>query len=236
MPQAAILNMAGEEVAQVELDAAIFDVEPNIDLMHQCVLYLDNQRAQMRGKTLTRAEVSRTGAKMFRQKGLGRARHGDRGAPIFVGGARAHAPKGVRHKLRMPRKMRRKALACALTAQLRKGLVKFVDDLRPATLGTKTMLAGLESIRCSRGKIIAVVGPEEYYDDRLDKSCRNLPRFILRLAPHINVRDVLNADHIIMSQSALVQLALVGASEPTPLPPSLQGSGVTTPGGETDAD
>ena len=213
MPQAAVLNMAGEEVAQVELDGAIFDIEPNIDLMHQAVLYLDNQRAHMRGKTLTRAEVSRTGAKMYRQKGLGRARHGDRGAAGFVGGGRAHAPKGVRAKLRMPKKMRRKALAGALTAQLRKGLIKFVDDLRPESLGTKAMLTGLEAIRCSRGKIIAVVGPEEYYDDVLDKSCRNLPKFILRLAPHINVRDVLIADHIIMSQGALAQMATGGETD-----------------------
>ena len=221
MPQAAIWNLAGEEVAQVELDAGLFDVEPNIDLMHQAVLYIDSQRSQLRGNTLTRAEVARTGAKMFRQKGLGRARHGDRAAPLFVGGARAHGPKRLRAKQRMPKKMRRKALACALTAQLRKGLIRFVDDLRPESLGTKGMIIGLEAIRCSRGKIIAVVGPEEYYDDVLDKSCRNLPKFILRLAPHINVRDVLNADHIIMSQRALVALA---ASE------------AVAAGGETDAD
>jgi large subunit ribosomal protein L4 len=214
MPQAAIWNMAGEEVAQVELDAALFDVEPNLDLMHQALLYVDNQRAQLRGYTLARSEISRTGAKMYRQKGLGRARHGDRAAAQFVGGGRAHGPKRLRARLRMPQKMRRKALACALTAQLRKGLIRFVDDLRPAELGTKAMLAGLERLRCSRGKIIAVVGPEEYYDDLLDKSCRNLPRFILRLAPHVNVRDVLNADHIIMSGSALAQMG-AGAAEAT---------------------
>lgn len=211
MPQAAILNMAGDEVAQVELDKALFDVEPNIDLMHQCVLYIDSQRSQLRGIAQSRSEVSRTGAKMFRQKGLGRARHGDRGAPTFVGGARAHSPKGVRAKHRMPKKMRRKALACALTAQLRKGLVRFVDDLRPPSLGTKAMIAGLEAIRCSRGKIMAVVGPEEYYDDVLDKSCRNLPKFVLRLAPHINVRDVLNSDHIIVSQGALAAMCAAEA-------------------------
>ena len=211
MPQAAVLNMAGEEVAQVELDGGVFDVEPNIDLMHQAVLYIDNQRSQLRGYTLSRSEVARTSAKMYRQKGLGRARHGGRGAAGFVGGGRAHGPKRLRAKVRMPRKMRRRALACALTAQLRKGLVKFVVDLRPDALGTKAMVAGLEAFRCSRGKIIAVVGPEEYYDDVLDKSCRNLPKFILRLAPHINVRDVLNADHIIMSQGGLAQMATAGA-------------------------
>lgn len=221
MPQAAIWNMAGEEVAQVELDGALFDVEPNLDLMHQALLYVDSQRAQLRGYTLSRGEVSRSGAKMYRQKGLGRARHGDRAAAHFVGGGRAHGPKRERARLRMPQKMRRKALACALTAQLRKGLIRFVDDLRPEQLSTKAMLAGLERLRCSRGKIIAVVGPEEYYDDVLDRSCRNLPRFVLRLAPHINVRDVLNADHIIMSQGALAQM----------------GAGAAAAGeGETDAD
>ncbi len=219
MPQAAVMNMAGEEVTQVELDSRLFDVEPNIDLMHQAVLYVDNRRAQLRGYAKSRSEVVMSGAKVYRQKGLGRARHGDRAAATFVGGGRAHSPKRARARLRMPQKMRRKALACALTAQLRKGLVRFVDDLRPETLGTKGMRSGLEALRCSRGKTIAVVGPEEYYDDVLDKSCRNLPKFILRLAPHINVRDVLNADHIIMSQGALAQLACGEAT-----------------GGEMDAD
>jgi large subunit ribosomal protein L4 len=210
MPQAAVWNIRGEQVAEIELAPGLFDVEPNRDLMHQALVYLDNQRAQLRGYTLGRSEVKVTGAKMYRQKGLGRARHGDRSAPLFVGGARAHGPKRARRRLRMPKKMRRKALACALTAQLRKGLVRFVDDLRPAEFGTKAMIAVLDNLRCSRGKRLAVVGPEEYYDERLDRSCSNLPDFVLRCAPHITVRDVLAADHIIMSQRALAMMTAGG--------------------------
>ncbi|HEY3398335.1 MAG TPA: 50S ribosomal protein L4 [Armatimonadota bacterium] len=213
MPQAAVLNMRGEEVAQIELDAKLFDVELNMDLLHQAVLYIDNNKAQLRGCTLTRSQISRTGAKMYRQKGLGRARHGDRGAPTFVGGGKAMGPGRERHRLRMPRKMRRRALACALTAQLRKGLIRFVDELRPEEVSTKLMITALENLRCSRGKILALVGPEEYYDEVVDKSSRNVPRFILRLAPHVNVRDLLVADHIIMTQGALAQMkTLVGGA------------------------
>jgi large subunit ribosomal protein L4 len=206
MPQAAIQNLQGEEVGQVELDATLFDVEPNRDLIHQALLYVDNQRAQLRGITQTRAEVSRTGAKVYRQKGLGRARHGDRGAPTFVGGARAHAPKGERHRHSMPKKMRRLATAGVLTAQYRKGLMRFVADLHLEHTSTKLMAEALENLRCSRGRILAVVSKDEYYSEALDKSCRNLPRFILRCAPHFNVRDLLVADHIIMSQGALAEL------------------------------
>lgn len=213
MPQAAVLNLQGEEIGQVELDATLFDVEPNMDLIHQALLYVDNQRAQLRGRTLTRAQVNRTGAKMTRQKGLGRARHGDRGAPTFVGGARAHAPKGERHRQRMPKKMRRRAVAGVLTAQFRKGLLRFVEDLRPEQISTRTMAEALENLRCSRGKILAVVSSEEYYNEALDRSCRNLPRFILRCAPHFNVRDLLAADHIIMSQGALAELKPGGGED-----------------------
>ena len=207
MPQAAVFNTQGEEVGQLELDPGWFDVEPNLDLMHQALLYLDNQRAQLRGKALTRAEVSRSNIKFGRQKGLGRARHGSRKAPTFVGGGKAHGPRRLRSKLRMPQKMRRKALACALTAQLRKGLVRLVADLCPERISTREMVATLERLRCSRGKILAVVAEQEYYDERLARSCRNVPGFVLRPAPHFNLRDVLVADHLILTQGALARLS-----------------------------
>ena len=207
------MNLQGQEVGQIELAPALFDVEPNRDLMHQALLYVDNHRAQLRGITQSRSEVNVTGVKIYRQKGLGRARHKDRGAPTFVGGARAHAPKGERSRHRMPKKMRRQAVAGTLTAQFRKGLMRFVDDFRPGEVSTRGMADALEAMRCSRGKVLALVSVEEYYDEKLDKSCRNLPRFTLRCAPHMNVRDLLVADHIIVSQGAL---ALMGASAPAP--------------------
>lgn len=215
MPQARLFNLQGDEVAQVELSGEMFDVEPNLDLIHQALVYVDSQRAQSRGHTLTRSEISLTSAKFSRQKGLGRARHGARSAPLFVGGAKAHSPRGVQRKLRMPKKMRRKALAGVLTAQYRKGLLRFVDDLRPEKMNTRQMATALADLRCSRGRTLAIVSAEEYYDENLDLSTRNLPRFILRCAPHFNVRDVLAADHIIITQGALAEL---------------------TPGGESDAN
>ena len=213
MPQAAVLNLRGEEVCQVELAPALFDVEPNLDLMHQALLYIENQRAHPRGITRTRSEICHSGNKMFRQKGTGRARHGDRSASTFVGGAKAHGPKGARRSLRMPKKMRRQAVAGALTAQYRKGLVRFVNDLRPAEINTRVMAEALESLRCSRGKVIAIVGPAEYYDESLCRSTHNLPRFTLRAAPHFNLRDLLVADHIIVTQGALALLAPGGEAD-----------------------
>jgi len=215
MPRATVFNLRGDEIGQVELAGEMFDVEPNLDLIHQALVYVDSQRAQSRGHTLDRSEIRMTSGKIYRQKGLGRARHGARSAPLFVGGAKAHSPRGMRRKQRMPKKMRRKALAGALTAQLRKGLLRFVDDLRPEEINTRRMATALEDLRCSRGRILALVGAEEYFDENLDRSTRNLPRFVLRHAPHFNVRDVLAADHIIITQAALAEM---------------------NPGGETDAD
>ena len=213
MPQAAMLNLQGEEVGQIELAATLFDVEPNHDLIHQALLYVDNNRAPVRGMTLDRSQVNVSGVKIYRQKGLGRARHGDKGAPTFVGGAKSFAPKGARRRHRMPKKMRRAAVAGVLTAQFRKGLMRFVDDLRPAEVNTRLMADALESLRCSRGKILALVGTEEYYNEALDKSCRNLPKFTLRCAPHMNVRDLLVADHIIVTRGALALMTSGGGTD-----------------------
>jgi large subunit ribosomal protein L4 len=213
MPEVPVLNLAGEEVGRLELAEELFGVTPNLDLMHQAVLYAENRLHPDRGMTKTRSEIRATGAKWGRQKGLGRARHGARSAPLFVGGAKAHSPRGVRRQLRMPKKMRRRALACALSAQHAKGLLRFVEDLRPENRGTKQMAEALENLRCSQGKTLAVVGDAEYYDELLQTSSRNLPNFILRAAPHFNTRDVLLADHIIMSREALSVMSSGGDSD-----------------------
>ncbi|MCA9926787.1 MAG: 50S ribosomal protein L4, partial [Anaerolineales bacterium] len=110
-----VFNMAGEEVKSIDLPATVFEAKINRGLMHQALV---RQMANARlgtHKVKGRSEVNRTSAKAYRQKGTGRARHGSRRAPIFVGGGVAHGPLPRDYSKKMPRKMRRAALRSALS-------------------------------------------------------------------------------------------------------------------------
>src|SRR5215475_13688542 len=124
---AKVINMAGDSVSEVELPAEIFDAKINVGLMHQYVLM---QQANARLGTHNvkgRGEINRTHAKWYRQKGTGRARHGNRAAPLFVGGGRAHGPIPHKYTKHMPQKMRHAALRSALSALARDGQLVLVD-------------------------------------------------------------------------------------------------------------
>ncbi|HIE38386.1 MAG TPA: 50S ribosomal protein L4, partial [Anaerolineae bacterium] len=112
-----VRNMVGEQVDEIELPPDIFEAPVNVSLMHQALVrQLANARLGTH-KTKSRGEVNRTKAKWYRQKGTGRARHGSRNAPIFVGGGVAHGPRPRSYGKRMPRKMRRAALRSALSVK-----------------------------------------------------------------------------------------------------------------------
>ena len=108
-------NVAGEKIDTVELPPEIFEVPVNVGLMHQAFLRQRSNARQVGRKSKTRAEKRGGGAKPWRQKGTGRARHASRRSPIWVGGGKAHGPGIRNYKKRMPRQMRRAALRCALS-------------------------------------------------------------------------------------------------------------------------
>src|SRR3954468_18856039 len=116
-----VRNMAGSEVQSVELPADIFEAKINVGLMHQYVVMQHNNARLGTKKVKGRGEINRTHAKWYRQKGTGRARHGSRSAPIFVGGGRAHGAQEHNYKRKMPQKMRHAALRSALSVQARDG-------------------------------------------------------------------------------------------------------------------
>ena len=121
--------MAGNQISTVELPADIFEATINDGLMWQYYMMQRNNARLGTAKVKTRSEINRTHAKWYRQKGTGRARHGSRNAPIFVGGGRAHGPIPHKYTQRMPKKMRHAALRSALSALARDGQLVFVDDL-----------------------------------------------------------------------------------------------------------
>lgn len=211
MPQLALYDTAGQKVGQVEADGDVFGAPLNRDLVHQAVMVVDGSRKQKCGRAQSRSDVSLTGAKMYRQKGLGRARHGARSAPIFVGGGNAFPPQGNRRVLVMPKKARQRALYSALSAMARKGKVLVVEGFAFDAPKTKAMVALLQSMHV-QGRVLLMASRDEAVNDNNYKSARNIPGLVLRESPHFNTRDALWADYIVFTQSGLE--ALTGGGTP----------------------
>lgn len=194
-----VRNMAGEKVAEVELRPDIFGVGVNTTLMHQALIrQLANARLGTH-KTKTRGEVNRTKAKWYRQKGTGRARHGSRNAPIFVGGGVAHGPRPRSYKQQMPRKMRRAALRSALTVKAAQERIVVLDRLELAAPRTKDMVALLQNLDLGPSTLILL--PER--NEAVERSVRNLPGVKALRASYLNIRDLMQHEQVLMPLGAL---------------------------------
>ncbi len=194
-----VKNFDGATIEEVELRDDIFGIEPNVAVMHQALV---RQQANARlgtHSTKTRAEVSRTGAKWYRQKGTGRARHGDRKAPIFVGGGQAHKPKPRDYSKKMPRKMRRLALRSALSAKAAAEQLVILDQLAVAEAKTRQIVQLLDNLDIAGSAILLL--PEKNED--VEKSARNLPKVKTLRANYLNVRDLLGHNYVIMTKEAV---------------------------------
>jgi large subunit ribosomal protein L4 len=206
MPELALHDRQGEKIGQIDLADEIFAAEINQDLIHQAVVAVERAMCQDSARTLRRSEVRMTKAKWYRQKGTGRARHGAQSAPIFVGGGVAHGPSGPRRKPKLTRKMRRKALCSALSAKIDDSAVVVVDEVSADDFSTKRFIEMLEGLGAD-GRVLMVLGRDEAHDEKVYKSGRNIPNLIMRESPHINARDAIWAQTIIISQAGLAALS-----------------------------
>lgn len=194
-----VLNTSGQEIGTVELPASVFEARINRDLMHQALVrQLANARRGTHNSK-TRSEVSRTTAKWYRQKGTGRARHGSKRAPIFVGGGVAHGPKPRTYRKQMNRKMRRAAFCSALTAKLASDDIVFVDELAVEVPKTKMMVDMLSNLTGGLSTLILIANA----DENIEKSARNLANVKTLRANYLNIRDLLGYRKIVMSLDAL---------------------------------
>lgn len=212
MPQLALYDSAGQKVGQVEGDAEVFGAALNRDLVHQAVMVVDGQRKLKNGRAKSRGEVDLTGAKMYRQKGLGRARHGARSAPVFVGGGVAHPPQPNRRVLTMPKKARQRALNAALSQLARRGKILVLEALSFEAPRTRAMAELLAKMHL-QGKILLLASREEATNDNNFKSARNIPGLVLRESPHINTRDALWADYVVFTQAGLEAMTGGGTAD-----------------------
>jgi large subunit ribosomal protein L4 len=191
---------AGKKDGSVELPAELFDVEPNIALMHQVVTAQLAAARQGTHSTKTRGEVSGGGKKPYRQKGTGRARQGSTRAPQFTGGGVVHGPKPRDYSQRTPKKMIAAALRGALSDRARNGRIHAVTELvegqTPSTKSAKAFLATLTE----RKQVLIVIG---HADETGALSVRNLPGVHVLEPGQLNTYDVLKSDDVVFSVEAL---------------------------------
>src|SRR6202040_3276904 len=191
---------AGKTDGSVELPAELFDVEPNIALMHPVVVPQQAAARQGTHSTKTRGEGRGGGKKPYRQKGTGRARQGSTRAPQFTGGGIVHGPKPRDYTQRTPKKMIAAALRGALSDRARNGRIHAVTELvsgqTPSTKSAKVFLGTLTD----RKQVLVVIGPS---DETGAKSVRNLPGVHILTPDQLNTYDVLRADDVVFSVEAL---------------------------------
>jgi large subunit ribosomal protein L4 len=197
--QVDVKNIAGETVGEVELRDDIFGIEPNSAVMHQALVRQLANRRLGTHKAKSRSEVARSKSKWYRQKGTGRARHGSRNAPIFVGGGVAHGPRPRHYTKKMPRKMRRLALRSVLSVKAAEEHIIVLDAMDFEAPKTRAMVDTLHNLDVDSSAVIVL--PER--NDNVERSANNLPAVKTLRASYLNVRDLLKYDYVIMPTDAL---------------------------------
>lgn len=201
MPSVDVRDLNGKGAGTVELDDAVFGVQPNMPVMHQVVTAQLAARRAGTQSTKTRAEVRGGGAKPWKQKGTGRSRQGSTRAPQWTGGGVALGPKPRSYAQKTPKKMVRLALHSALSDRAAEGNVLVVDAWSFDTPSTKAALRALDALGCGEGRTLVVLGDG---DAVAWKSFRNLKgRVHPILARELNAYDVLVADRVVFTRETL---------------------------------
>lgn len=186
----------------IELNDSVFGLEPRADILHRVVTWqLENRRGIARAAR-ERADVARTGKKFGRQKGGGTARHGDRKAPIFIGGGKAHGPRRREFDLALNKKIRALGLKMALSAKAKIGLV-IVDSLDVSDAKTKALAGTLA--KAGWGKKVLVIDGESV-NESFARAVGNLKDVNVLPAVGANVYDILKHDTLVLTRAAVEKL------------------------------
>ena len=198
-----VLNLDGSDAkGDIELSDAVFGLEPRADILHRVITWqLENRRGIARA-TRERSEVSRTGKKFGRQKGGGTARHGDRAAPVFIGGGKAHGARRREFNVSLNKKVRALGLKMALSARAKDGLV-VVDSLDLADAKTK-LLAG-QLAKAGFGRKVLVIDGEQV-NEGFARAAGNIANVNVLPAIGANVYDILKHDTLVLTRAAVEKL------------------------------
>lgn len=203
MPIVDVVNLRNEKVGEIELDDSVFGAEVNESLLYESVRHYLACRRRGTAKTKTRAEVSGSGRKLWRQKGTGRARMGSIRSPLWRKGGTVHGPQPRDYSYRLPRKMQLGALRSALTAKLKDGQLKVVSAFELEDHKTKTVRRVLDALEANR-TVLLVDSPS---DDKLELGARNLPGVTLLASREVTPYHLLGHERVLMSQAAAKKLS-----------------------------
>ena len=207
MPTVAVFDMAGKEIEKIELNEAVFGIEPNVAVMHDVVKNILANRRQGIQSALTRAEVSGGGKKPWRQKGTGHARQGSTRAPQWTHGGIvfAHKPRCYRYTLN--KKVRRLAMLSALSSKVADNQMVVIDNIATEEYKTKNIAAMLKAVGADKKALIVL--PE--VDKKVIASANNIPGVKTAQVNTLNVYDILNADMFIVAKDAVSKIEEVYA-------------------------
>jgi large subunit ribosomal protein L4 len=197
-----ITTIAGEAAGEIKLSDEIFGLDPREDILHRVVRWQLARRQQGTHKAQTRAEVWRTGAKMYKQKGTGRARHSSARAPQFRGGGKAHGPVVRSHEHDLPKKVRALGLKHALSAKAKSASLIVVDDLAIKEAKTKALVADFAKLGLTNALVIG--GAE--LDQGFARAASNIPNIDVLPVQGINVYDILRRGTLVLSRAAVEAL------------------------------
>lgn len=202
MAKVTMLNIAGESVGDIELNDAVFGIEPNESAVHEVIKnYLANQR-QGTQSARTRGEVRGGGRKPFRQKGTGRARQGSSVSPNHVGGGVVFAPKPRDYSYSVPKKVRTLAIKSVLSSKVQDGEIIVLDKLELEEARTKKMVEILGNVNAAKKSLIVT----DIKDENVVRSANNIPGVETTHTGSLNCYDMLNAGSLIITQDAVKKL------------------------------
>ncbi|TAK49138.1 MAG: 50S ribosomal protein L4 [Xanthobacteraceae bacterium] len=194
-----ITTLEGKAAGSVNVSDAIFGLEPRTDIIQRCVIWQLAKRQAGTHKAKGRAEIARTGKKMYKQKGTGGARHGSARVPQFRGGGRAFGPVVRSHAIDLPKKVRALALKHALSAKAKDGGLMVIDSATVKEAKTKTLAAQLAGLGFSNALIIDGAEP----NDGFRAAARNIRNIDVLPVQGINVYDILRRKTLVLTKAAV---------------------------------
>ena len=197
-----IMSLDGEAAGSVDLPEAIFGLKPRPDILHRCVNWQLAKRQRGTHDVKNRAEINRTGKKMYRQKGTGSARHGPAKVNLFRGGGRSFGPHPRDHSIDLPKKVRALALRHALSAKAKDGGIVVVDAFSVTDAKTKVLANQFEKLGIANALFIG----GDTIEENFGRAARNIPNIDVLPIQGINVYDILRRQKLVLTKAAVEAL------------------------------
>jgi len=197
-----VTTLDGKAAGSVTLNKDIFGLEPRTDLIQRCIVWQLARRRAGTHAVKNRADIWRTGKKMYGQKGTGGARHGSARVNLFRGGGRSFGPHPRDHSIDLPKKVRALALRHALSAKAKDGGIIVLADIAAKDVKTKALSAQFEKLGLANALIIGGAQIEENFG----RAARNIPNIDVLPVQGINVYDILRRQQLVLTKAAVEAL------------------------------